>query len=45
MPAELNRQLVEGGVGVRELAPERHTLEEVVLARTSASSDRVEQAS
>lgn len=44
--AELNRQLVDNGVGVFELAPERQSLEQVVLARTSAvSSDRVERAS
>jgi ABC-type multidrug transport system ATPase subunit len=44
--AELNRQLVDNNVGVFELAPERQSLEQVVLARTSASSsDRVERAS
>jgi len=41
-PAELNLRLVAGGVRVRELVPERRTLEEVVLAATSAGSDRVD---
>jgi ABC-type multidrug transport system ATPase subunit len=45
-PAGVNRQLVDSDVGVIELTPERHTLEQIVLARTSASSsDRVEGAS
>jgi ABC-2 type transport system ATP-binding protein len=44
-PAELNAMLVAGGVRVWELAAERRTLEEVVLAATSAGSDRVERAS
>ena len=39
--AALNRQLVAAGVAVTGLAVQRHTLEEVVLARTSAGSDRV----
>ena len=38
--AALNALLVEGGVRVTVLAPERHTLEDVVLAATSAGSDR-----
>jgi ABC-type multidrug transport system ATPase subunit len=43
-PAAVTRQLVENNVGLLELAPERQTLEEVVLARTSAaSSDRFDQ--
>ena len=41
-PAALNRLLVEGGVRVSELAPERRTLEEVVLRATTSGSDRVE---
>ncbi len=41
-PAELNLRLVSGGVRVRELSPERRTLEQVVLAATSAGSDRVD---
>jgi ABC-type multidrug transport system ATPase subunit len=41
-PATLNRELIEGGVGVLELGPERLSLEQIVLARTSASSDRVD---
>jgi ABC-type multidrug transport system ATPase subunit len=40
-PAALNRLLVEGGVRVELLAPERRTLEDVVLAATRAGSDRV----
>jgi ABC-type multidrug transport system ATPase subunit len=40
-PAELNRLLVEGGVRVEMLAPERRTLEDVVLEATEAGSDRV----
>ncbi len=39
-PAALNAHLVEGGVRVRALAPERHTLEDTVLSLTTASSDR-----
>jgi ABC-type multidrug transport system ATPase subunit len=41
-PAALNRMLVEGGVRVSELTPERRTLEEVVLRATGSGSDRVE---
>jgi ABC-type multidrug transport system ATPase subunit len=40
-PATLNRLLVEGGVRVELLAPERRTLEDVVLEATEAGSDRV----
>jgi ABC-type multidrug transport system ATPase subunit len=40
-PAALNRLLVEGGVRVELLAPERRTLEDVVLEATQAGSDRV----
>jgi len=40
-PAELNRLLVQGGVRVELLAPERRTLEDVVLEATRAGSDRV----
>ena len=40
-PAELNARLVAGGVRVRLLQPERHTLEDTVLALTSDSSDKV----
>jgi len=43
-PAALNRLLVEGGVRVSGLAPERRTLEEVVLRATTAGSDRIEGA-
>jgi len=44
-PAKLNRRLVESGIGVIGLSPERLTLEDVVLARTSGTADRVERAS
>jgi ABC-2 type transport system ATP-binding protein len=40
-PGELNASLVGGGVRVEELTPEVRTLEEAVLAATSAGSDRV----
>ena len=40
-PAEVNARLVGQGVRVRGLSLERHTLEEVVLQRTTAGSDRV----
>jgi ABC-type multidrug transport system ATPase subunit len=40
-PAEVNELLVRGGVPVHELVTQRRTLEEVVLERTSAGSDRV----
>jgi len=40
-PAGLNRLLVEAGVRVTGLAPERRTLEDVVLQLTSSGSDRV----
>jgi len=39
--AELNTRLVRAGVRVLELGPERHTLEDVVLAATGAGDDRV----
>jgi ABC-2 type transport system ATP-binding protein len=38
--AALNAELVGAGVQVQELAPERRTLEQTVLAMTSDSSDR-----
>jgi len=41
--AELNALLVRGGIRVSVLAPERHTLEDVVLEATTASSDRFER--
>ncbi len=40
-PAALNARLVGAGVRVRGLAPERHTLEDTVLALTSDGSDRI----
>ena len=42
-PAALNARLVGAGVRVEMLAPERHTLEDVVLAATGAGSDRLER--
>ena len=39
--ADLNALLVRGGVRVEMLAPERRTLEDVVLEATQAGSDRV----
>ena len=39
-PAGLNARLVRAGIRVTRLAPERRTLEEVVLAATSESTDR-----
>ena len=38
--AELNTRLVSAGIRVSQLAPERHTLEDVVLAATHPGSDR-----
>jgi ABC-2 type transport system ATP-binding protein len=40
-PAGLNARLVEAGVRVRCLQPERHTLEDTVLELTSDGSDRI----
>jgi len=42
--AALNAALVHGGVRVSELAPEQHTLEDVVLEATSAAGDRFDRA-
>jgi ABC-type multidrug transport system ATPase subunit len=41
-PAALNTRLVEAGVRVSELAPERRSLEQVVLELTGHGTDRVE---
>jgi ABC-type multidrug transport system ATPase subunit len=41
-PAEVNEVLVRAGVPVRELALDRPTLEQVVLAASGPSSDRVQ---
>jgi len=41
-PAALNALLVGAGIRVRELGPERRTLEQAVLELTGPSSDRVE---
>jgi ABC-type multidrug transport system ATPase subunit len=43
-PGELNALLVGAGIRVEELTAEVRTLEEAVLAATSAGSDRVERA-
>ncbi|MBV9594178.1 MAG: ABC transporter ATP-binding protein [Actinobacteria bacterium] len=40
-PALINAQLVSAGVRVSELAAERHSLEDIILAHTRAGSDRV----
>jgi ABC-type multidrug transport system ATPase subunit len=40
-PAGVNASLVSAGIPVHGLAPERHTLEDTVLAMTSDSSDRM----
>jgi len=42
-PAELNAMLVQGGVRVDALTPEVRTLEDAVLAATSAGTDRIER--
>jgi ABC-2 type transport system ATP-binding protein len=41
-PAELNARLVADGIRVDEIAPQRRSLEEVVLDATSTSADRVD---
>jgi ABC-2 type transport system ATP-binding protein len=41
--ASLNALLVRGGVRVTVLAPERHSLEDVVLEATTAGSDRIDR--
>jgi ABC-type multidrug transport system ATPase subunit len=41
--AGLNAMLVGAGIRVTELAPERRTLEDVVLAATSSGSDRIDR--
>jgi ABC-2 type transport system ATP-binding protein len=41
--ADLNARLVRGGVRVSMLAPERHTLEDVVLEATSSGGDRFDR--
>src|SRR6185312_11306548 len=41
--AELNQLIVASGLRVMEIAPERQTLEDVVLAVTSSGSDRVDK--
>ena len=43
-PGALNAELVAAGVTVHAIAAERRTLEQVVLAATTTSSDRVEAA-
>lgn len=39
-PADLNSRLVEAGVRVEQLSPERRRLEDVVLAATTSGTDR-----
>jgi ABC-type multidrug transport system ATPase subunit len=41
--AELNATLVRAGIRVQEIAPQRRTLEDVVLAATTAGSDRIDR--
>jgi hypothetical protein len=41
-PAALNAELIAAGVRVTEFAPERRSLEQVVLDATTTSSDRVD---
>jgi ABC-type multidrug transport system ATPase subunit len=41
-PAELNTELVSAGLRVSEVRAERRSLEDLVLAVTSASSDRID---
>jgi ABC-2 type transport system ATP-binding protein len=41
-PVALNAELVREGLRVAALRPERRTLEQVVLAATTTSTDRVE---
>ncbi|MEV4705249.1 ABC transporter ATP-binding protein [Actinoplanes sp. NPDC049316] len=43
-PAALNAELVAAGIPVTEFAPERRSLEQVVLDMTTTSADRVEAA-
>jgi ABC-type multidrug transport system ATPase subunit len=42
-PAELNTRLVEAGLRITEISPERRSLEEQMLAVTSSGSDRVDR--
>jgi ABC-2 type transport system ATP-binding protein len=42
-PADLNAELIAAGIRVTEFAPERRSLEQVVLEATTTSSDRVEK--
>ncbi|HYK28845.1 MAG TPA: ABC transporter ATP-binding protein [Streptosporangiaceae bacterium] len=39
-PAAINAQLVAAGLRISEIAPERHSLEELVLSVTGSGSDR-----
>jgi ABC-2 type transport system ATP-binding protein len=43
-PAGLNARLVTAGIRVTEISPERHSLEELMLAITSSGSDRISRA-
>jgi ABC-2 type transport system ATP-binding protein len=42
-PAALNTRLVGAGIPVSEISPERRSLEDLVLALTTASADRVDR--
>jgi ABC-type multidrug transport system ATPase subunit len=42
-PAELNTRLVEAGLRITEISPERRSLEEQMFAVTSSGSDRVDR--
>jgi ABC-2 type transport system ATP-binding protein len=43
-PGDLNAELIAAGIRVTEFAPERRSLEQVVLEATTTSADRVEAA-
>jgi ABC-2 type transport system ATP-binding protein len=43
-PAALNARMVAAGIRVTEIAPERHSLEEMVLAVTTPGSDHIGRA-
>jgi ABC-type multidrug transport system ATPase subunit len=42
-PAEVNTRLVAAGLRVEEISPERRSLEDLMLAVTSAGSDRIDR--
>jgi len=41
-PAEVNARLVTAGLRVSEIAPERRSLEELMLSVTGSGSDRID---